>query len=50
VTPKPEFQNHPRLLTPASLPTHSPWTPAEMKEFTHDMVEQVATALGLKKK
>ena len=50
VTPKPEFQNHPRLLTPASLPTHSPWTPAEMKEFTHDMVEQVAAALGLKKK
>jgi threonine synthase len=50
VTPKPEYQNHPQLLTPAALPTHSPWSPEEVQEFTRDMVGQVAAALGLKKK
>jgi threonine synthase len=50
VTPKPEFQNRPRLLTPAASPTHSPWTPEEIQEFTRDMVGQVAAALGLKRK
>jgi threonine synthase len=50
VTPKPEFQNRLRLLTPAASPTHSPWTPEEIQEFTRDMVGQVAAALGLKRK
>jgi threonine synthase len=50
VTPKAEFQNHPRLLTPAQPPAHSPWTPEEIEEFTRDMVGQVAAALGLQKK
>jgi threonine synthase len=50
VTPKPEFQNHPRLLTPATTPAHTPWTPEEVAEFTRDMVAQVAGALGLKRK
>jgi len=50
VTPKPEYQNHPRLLTPATMPAHSPWTPEEVEEFTKDLVGQVAAALGLKRK
>lgn len=50
VTPRPEYQNQPRLLTPARQPSHSPWTPAEIQEFTQDMVAQVAAALGLPKR
>ncbi len=50
VTPKPEYQNRPQLLAPEKMPVHSPWTPAEMQEFTQDMVQQVAAALGLKTK
>ncbi len=50
VTPRSAFQNHPRLLTPATQPAHSPWTPEEVQEFTRDMVAQVAATLGLKPK
>ena len=48
MTPQPAFQNHPRLLTPATQPAHSPWTPEEVQEFTREMVAQVAASLGLK--
>jgi len=50
VTPKAAYQNRPQLLTPARLPSHSPWTPPEIEEFTRDLVEQVAARLGLQKK
>ena len=50
VTPKRAFQNHPRLLTPATSPVNSPWTDQEVQEFTRDMVGQVAVTLGLKPK
>jgi threonine synthase len=50
VTPKPVFQNQPRLLTPKVPPAHSPWTPEEVQEFTRDIVGQVAGELGLKPK
>lgn len=50
VSPNPAYQNHPRLLTPRLTPAHTPWTAAEVEEFTRDMVAQVAAALGLKPK
>jgi threonine synthase len=50
VTPQPAYQNRPQLLTPARLPGHTPWTPAEIEEFTQDLVRQVAARLGLQKK
>jgi threonine synthase len=50
VTPMPAYQNKPRLLTPAAQPSHSPWTPEEVQEFTRDMVNQVAATLGLRPK
>jgi len=50
VTPQPAFQNQPQLLMPKTSPTHSPWTDAEIQEFTRDMVAQVAGALELKPK
>ncbi|MDD3581310.1 MAG: threonine synthase [Desulfobacca sp.] len=51
VVPKPEYQNHPQLLTPqANLASASPSSPAEQQAFTQDLVAQLAAILGLKSK
>ncbi|WP_449244932.1 threonine synthase [Desulfobacca acetoxidans] len=50
IIPKPEYQNHPQLLIPESPPGESPWSEAEQRIFTQDMVRQVAAVLGLKPK
>lgn len=51
VTPKPEYQNYPQLLTPAVAGGTNPQaTPEEQQAFTQDMVSKVAAALGLKSK
>lgn len=51
VIPKPEYQNHPRLLTPqVNLASGSPSSPVEQQAFTQDMVKQLAAILKLKSK
>lgn len=49
VVPKPEYQNHPQLLTPqVPLDSGRPASPEQQQAFIQDMVQQVAAALGLK--
>ena len=51
VTPKPEFQNHPRLLTPAAAPSPLPLDPRRRcRSLPVTWWAQVAAALGLEEK
>jgi len=49
VVPKPEYQNHPQLLTPqVNLASGRPASPAAQQTFTQDLVKQLAAILALK--
>lgn len=50
VKPKPEYQNHPRLLVPDQSLAPDQQTSSAGAEFTQDMVRKVVQALGLHRK